>query len=244
MRYTGPTKITFDENSGTSMTVDSPNTTLPMPGGCGTGTVPIPLDKVLYVQAVPAGSTEVACTTPTGNLSPRNPVGYPVAGDITTYDCRAGDLFVQGGIARALTLASEGRTIITGNLDAWDNLQLDTVLGIVAGTDIEMYHPVAYNAATGQYDNLLPSPHKDVHGVALLALNGSFLTQNYDKGAHLGSTYIRGSIAQKWRGLMGTTDGQHGYSKNYFFDPRLRKRLPPFWLGSPGASWQVVGSTG
>lgn len=236
--YTGPTKI---EINGNNMRVTSPNT--PAGAGCGTGWVPVRQNGIVYVQTVPAGTAEVPCTTPAGWVNPQNPVGYPeYATDITSYDCRAGDLFITGGGYDVTTYVAENRVVFTGALRYWREgaSVLNGVRGIIAGTDAEIYHPVGLDT-DGVYQNLHPKVH-DINA-GILALNGSFLVQNYDKGAALGQMYMFGAITQKWRGLVGTTDNAHGYTKSYFHDPVLRHRLPPHFLPAPNAPWHVVMAT-
>ena len=60
---------------------------------------------------------------------------------------------------------------------------------------------------------------------AMLALGHSFIVQNYDEGAQLGTITVNGGIAQKWRGPVGTSGGT-GYLKNYGYDSRLQYASP------------------
>jgi len=61
----------------------------------------------------------------------------------------------------------------------------------------------------------------------MLALGHSFIVQNYDEGAQLGTITINGVIAQKWRGPVGTSGGT-GYLKSYGYDTRLQYASPPY----------------
>jgi hypothetical protein len=61
----------------------------------------------------------------------------------------------------------------------------------------------------------------------MLALGHSFIVQNYDEGAQLGTITINGVIAQKWRGPVGT-EGLTGYLKGYGYDSRLQYASPPY----------------
>ena len=40
---------------------------------------------------------------------------------------------------------------------------------------------------------------------AMLAINHSFIVDNYNCGAKLGTLTVKGAIAQKYRGAVGTT---------------------------------------
>jgi hypothetical protein len=77
----------------------------------------------------------------------------------------------------------------------------------------------------------LTNPEDLTINAAILALNGSFVVQNNDKGAMLGTLNVTGAIAQQWRGIVGRSnlsgDPLHGYSKNYVWDQRLQYDSPP-----------------
>jgi hypothetical protein len=62
---------------------------------------------------------------------------------------------------------------------------------------------------------------------AILALGHSFIVQNYDEGAQLGTITVNGVIAQKWRGPVGTSGGT-GYLKGYGYDSRMQYASPPY----------------
>jgi hypothetical protein len=54
---------------------------------------------------------------------------------------------------------------------------------------------------------------------------------------------IRGAIAQRYRGIVGTFSGPNpnsGYEKDYLYDPRLRYQSPPHFLDPVSSAWQVV----
>jgi hypothetical protein len=60
--------------------------------------------------------------------------------------------------------------------------------------------------------------------------------QNYNQGADLGRLSIRGSIAQKWRGAVGTSGGT-GFDKDYSYDSRLQFASPPYFPQWTNAAW-------
>ena len=47
---------------------------------------------------------------------------------------------------------------------------------------------------------------------------------------------MRGSIAQKWRGAVGTTGGT-GFDKDYSYDARLQFSSPPYFPQWINAAW-------
>jgi len=63
-----------------------------------------------------------------------------------------------------------------------------------------------------------------------MAINGQFTAQNYDSRPVSGELKITGSIAQKYRGPVGTFGWGgiiSGFSKRYKFDSRCASLSPP-----------------
>ncbi|MBS1891408.1 MAG: hypothetical protein JST59_08945, partial [Actinobacteria bacterium] len=73
---------------------------------------------------------------------------------------------------------------------------------------------------------------------ALLALQHSFIVDNYRCGARLGTLNVKGAIAQKYRGAVGTT-GNSGYVKNYEYDERLKTTEPPSFIEPIKSDWVI-----
>lgn len=71
---------------------------------------------------------------------------------------------------------------------------------------------------------------------SIQTLARSFWVQNYNQGADLGKLSIRGSIAQKWRGAVGTSGGT-GFDKDYSYDSRLQFASPPYFPQWTNAAW-------
>lgn len=75
---------------------------------------------------------------------------------------------------------------------------------------------------------------------AILAVNHSFIVDNFKCGVPLEKLTIYGAIAQIFRGTVGTHNGAvvaSGYSKNYNYDERLQVESPPYFLNPITASW-------
>jgi Tfp pilus assembly protein PilX len=76
---------------------------------------------------------------------------------------------------------------------------------------------------------------------SIQALQHSFFVQNYNKGTPQGNLSVWGSIAQKWRGIVGTTGNSCnpvcGYYKDYRYDKRLKYSAPPYFPQWSGAQW-------
>ena len=75
---------------------------------------------------------------------------------------------------------------------------------------------------------------------SIQTLQHSFLVQQYDEGSSLGLLNVFGSIAQRWRGIVGQNDSsgvQHGFTKLYEYDRRLTYARPPYFLGWINSKW-------
>ncbi len=87
----------------------------------------------------------------------------------------------------------------------------------------------------------LESPTIDA---AILSTNHSWIVDNYDCGKKLGELNVWGSIAQFWRGPVGTSGGEgNGYIKNYNYDERLASQQPPSFLSPSSTSWKLSRET-
>ncbi len=84
----------------------------------------------------------------------------------------------------------------------------------------------------------LSSPTIDA---AILSTDHSFIVDNYKCGKSLGTLNIWGSIAQFWRGPVGTSGGSGtGYIKNYNYDERLATDQPPSFLTPSTTIWKIT----
>lgn len=220
-RYYGKTEITI---TGDTMTVKNTDKYGAVPK---TG-VPLPPNGVIYVF-------NKSCT-----------IGFT---HTQTYPANAptgcGDAWVQGTYNRDLTIGAANDVLITGNLTrASDGL----LLGLIANNFVRIYHPVDYPGSnpTGDCTNRANVLNNVVVHAAILALQHSFIVDNWDCGAPLGTLNIDGAIAQRYRGPVGTGSGTSiatGYLKQYVYNDRLRYREPPYFLDPVQASWRISRET-
>ncbi|HYM45535.1 MAG TPA: hypothetical protein VES65_05165, partial [Solirubrobacteraceae bacterium] len=76
---------------------------------------------------------------------------------------------------------------------------------------------------------------------AILSTHHSFIVDNFKCGKQLGELNVWGSIAQFWRGPVGTGGGAGtGYIKNYNYDNRLATEQPPNFLTPSTNSWKSM----
>jgi Tfp pilus assembly protein PilX len=73
---------------------------------------------------------------------------------------------------------------------------------------------------------------------SIQTLQHSFFVQSYNQGSYQGALTVFGSIAQKWRGIVGTGGaGGTGYLKSYGYDLRLKFSSPPYFPQWTNAAW-------
>ena len=214
--YTGTTTIRFNGSPANNMTVRNPN----ISGGAAQ-TVALPPNGVIYVRSGTGG-----CGTPPPPQS-------------ATYSepSSCGNVNISGTYTSSMTVAAANDIVVrpysgsNGDVIGSGN----AVLGLIATNFVRVYHPVNNcNDSTGTMNTVRID-------AAILSLKHSFTVDNHACGNQLGDLTVNGAIAQKYRGVVGTTGGT-GYSKDYNYDDRLRFRSPPFFLEPIAASWHVIRS--
>jgi hypothetical protein len=147
-------------------------------------------------------------------------------------------LTVQGDYSKSLTLGSRDDILINGDIEMTDGS--DAVLGLIAQRFVRVMHGVNDTCGSnrsGQYMDELTVE------AAILALNDSFIVDNWQCGAPLERLTVFGAIAQRFRGPVGTFSGSTlstGYPKDYRYDDRLRYRSPPYFVEPVKASWKII----
>jgi hypothetical protein len=264
--YNGPTRIVFKSNG--KMDVTSPTTVdASIAARCVGSNLTVP--GVLHVQSVPS-SQSVSCP------SSGNKIGYPITNDITRYGCKDGDAFVSGTVNGRVTVSAQNDIVVVDNVtyNSYSNGSATDMLGLIAEQFVKVYHPVSC-PSTKIYDDgtvRVCQPDTDFFGrvtslnganlsdsrvstgiltnptihAAVLALNHSFIVQNYNTGAQLGTLTVFGAISQKWRGPVGltyttssSTTGQTGFTKAYNYDARLAYEGPPNFIDPIQQPWKV-----
>jgi hypothetical protein len=222
-------------------------------------TLTTPVNYLFYGQTTITldGSNTMDVTTYTSSLTPVTYTDYPVPPNGVVFVEKVGGcqidpprqldyndgagcavLTVRGQYGTSMTLGSRDDILIDGNLTQKPGS--DAVMGLIAQRFVRVKHDVSgtcgSNIAGGFLQNMTIE-------AAILALNDSFVVDNYPCGNALGTLTVNGAIAQRFRGAVGTFSGStrvSGYAKNYSYDDRLRYRNPPFFLDPVAASWRVI----
>ena len=234
--YSGTTTIALNGNTATVTTCVT-STTCSSPQ-----TVDITQYPIIYVQ------NSSPCTIPA--YDPTN-VTYQTVGS-NFYGC-AGDVYVSGTYSTPLTIAAANDVVIDSAKSGTNPYGVTTspysaanptggaTLGLVANQFIRVEHGCTATDVAGQY---LVNPVIDA---ALLALDHSFMVDNYDCGSAstVGNLNIYGAIAQYYRGAVSTGSGSPttGYAKNYNYDDRLANLLPPYLFDISNSGWHISRET-
>jgi type II secretory pathway pseudopilin PulG len=235
--YSGTTSVQF---SGTTATVVTCATSTV----CTTSTVNLVQQPIIYVNN--ASGCTPAAYTPFG-------VTYPTTSSGNYYGC-AGDVYVSGNYTTPVTIGAANNVIIDGNLtttaDGSGNPTGGATLGLVANEFVRVMHGINGSdsssgcSTTNNASQTLTNPTIDA---AILALNHSFIVDNYNCGASPGTLTVHGAIAQYFRGPVGVTGSngtaQDGYVKNYNYDDRLANILPPYLFDISDSGWHVSRET-
>jgi hypothetical protein len=94
------------------------------------------------------------------------------------------------------------------------------------------YANLAFNGLTGSSDE------RWIYA-SIQTLQHSFWVQAYNQGNPLGNLGVRGSIAQRWRGAVGTSNPT-GFYKDYSYDARLKFSSPPYFPQWTNATWSAA----
>jgi Tfp pilus assembly protein PilX len=159
-----------------------------------------------------------------------------------TYNEAVGcaQVYVQGDTNRSLTLGSERDIVVTNSIIRNNN----TLVGLIANGFVRVFHPVSGTcgdtASGGPYN--LPSIGSIEIDAAILSLQHSFIVDNYNCGTPRGTLTVKGAIAQKFRGPVGTGGAtiSTGYVKNYNYDDRFKVANPPYFLDPVQSSWRKI----
>ncbi len=201
-------------------------------------------ESVLYSGSFPAnGVIYDSSQSCTGAYSP-----FAVNYESTAVGT-CGNVNVEGKYAKPLTIAAANDVLIMGNIEKSNE---EGMLGLIANNFIRVYHPVKITktshtengvtvteeTCTASSQNLSGALKNVKIEAALLAIKHSFIVDNYNCGPQLEKLNVKGAIAQKFRGAVGTT-GSTGYLKNYEYDERLKTTEPPSFIEPIKSDWVI-----
>lgn len=228
-------------------------------------------ENLIYVQNVPSVATDKNAwapgTYPTNFTCTNADTGgwrfgtgadilrYPMAGENfvpTTspvhYGCRNGDVYVNGSMKGAMTIAAENYVYVVNDI-LYPDAGAD-ILGLVGNNAVWVWNPMAKSTSSSWPYSTIYTPllekNREINA-AILSVAHTFLVQNHGIGPTSGRGVLKvnGAIAQKFRGPVGTSSG-HGYDKSYNYDKRLTFTAPPKFLSPTSTTYGVsqIGAVG
>jgi type II secretory pathway pseudopilin PulG len=197
---------------------------------------PFPVNGVIY-----DGNKNNECNT---EYTPFN-VSY----ESTVVNTCGNINIVKGEYAKPLTIAAANNLLIMSNVTKSTE---EGMLGLIATNFIRVYHPTQIHpekcvngicfedtTKTGCYNSKGSIENLTIEA-ALLALQHSFIVDNYRCGSRLGTLTVKGAIAQKYRGAVGTTGSNgNGYLKHYVYDNRFKTTEPPSFIEPVKSDWVI-----
>jgi hypothetical protein len=212
-------------------------------------------------------SGEIGDGLPLGTYTGSQTVSYTYDQTMLTPDqyCGQGNIYLEGTVKGRVSIAAENSIVVTGDLLLSGGVAGTDIVGLVAGNSVEVFHPWVdtwvstttkgkttwswKNAATEvagwpkRYNDPaagnIKNPTKGIQiAASIQTLQHSFWVQEYGKGTQQGTLLVLGSIAQRWRGIVGQngTTGT-GYTKSYQYDTRLKWSSPPYFPQWTNAKW-------
>jgi len=222
--FKGRTKIVFN---GETMSVTRKNNT--------TVSLPLPPNGLIYVQNDGNCSVGYAYS----QTYTYNSATDAIQNDPASSAC--GNAWVKGNYSKEITVAADNDAIVYGNLTRNDG---NLLFGLIANNFVRVFHPVDHDNCSNSQGNRTGSLTNPRIEAAILALNHSFIVDNWYCGAGLGTLTVDGAIAQRYRGPVGQGVGgssaDHGYIKSYQYNDRLKFREPPFFLDPVQSAWRVA----
>ncbi len=169
----------------------------------------------------------------------------------------ANDIIVDGNITYSDCQWTTGQSGQADSFCPYNDTGANDTLGLIAENYAEIDHPVLASSTSGNNPTILPTcasaasaPDCDPSNgsglsidAAILALNESFVVNNYADGNTEGTLDDYGSIQQYARGPVGTFNGNSsvsGYVKHYTWDPLLDYLFPPSYLVPSTAAWTLT----
>lgn len=150
-----------------------------------------------------------------------------------------GDVYLSGTYSGRLTIAARNIIYLTGDV-RYNNADAD-ILGLIADNYIYINHFDKdrygwYRVDVASYDIEIDA--------AIFALNHSFGFERYSEGPPKGTIKVVGSIAQRYRGPVGTFSWggtiRSGYCKDYHYDPRMAYQTPPHFIEPANAGFEIT----
>jgi Tfp pilus assembly protein PilX len=208
----------------------------------------------------PYGATTTTTSNPTSSTGPAGTTTSTSSRTVhaalgVEAKCRTGTVYIEGALKGKVSVVSDNTIVVTGDLTYADGHVVpaytghgQSVLGLIASNSVMVYHPIRCSSVDsdqtcsagshmGRQSTGSTFENAKIHA-SILTLQHSIGVQAHDIDSSLGKLTVFGSMAQKFRGVVGTASGS-GYKKDYNYDDALKYDPPPFFLDPTSGSWGV-----
>lgn len=238
----GAASVQFPTNNNALASDTTANPAAGNPGGClYNGPISVTLSasgsgsgRMTVSPASALAYGGAACTGSDVALPPNGVLYDQTASSCTRSGCRA-NVTVRGMIAGQVTIGSANDITIVGSLKTASTTSTSDILGLSAANDVIVQHGANCSKHSGS-STCLPNLTID----AAIYAGNSFYVANWGSGSPMGSLNVLGSIAQNYRGPVGTGNAggiSTGYNKNYNYDSRLAVVQPPYFTSPVNPPW-------
>ena len=237
-------------------------------GSAAGATITVPARNLIFVQDVEFSDGVVDATMPQWKTDtyPKRPdgstytptdcnngnfLGYPIPTETVTnsiataYNCKKGDVFVEGTVNGEVTISADNYIYVTNDIK-YATAAPDSILGLIAQNQIWVWNPIKnWNGSTTNPDgDRIYSGNRTIEA-AMLSVLKTFQVQNFNVDSGRGVLTVKGAIAQKFRGPVATGDSStgalaSGFSKNYNYDPRFLYIAPPKFLSPVSTTYGIT----
>jgi hypothetical protein len=246
----------------------TPGTDAGQLGHADGASVTVPNDKIVYAKNGTAGTRECATGEIGDGIPMAGDLNFKGSANATFY-CGSGNLFVEGTVKGRIGIGAQNNVVVTGDMLLEGVSKGSTPTGsnmvsLVASNSVVVYHPWIQTTAeecewvevrvrrNGRWvwedqeqceivtttSEGLPASDRYIYA-SIQTLQRSFWVQAYNVGTKRGDLVVYGSIAQRWRGIVGTSGGSGtGYIKDYRYDQRLTNDVPPGILDFTNGAWE------
>jgi Tfp pilus assembly protein PilX len=237
-------------------------------GHANGATVNIPDGEIVYAKNGTGGTSECTAGQIGDGLPVAGDLNFK-GSENATFFCGTGNIYVEGTVKGRLGIGAQNNVVVTGDLLIQGVAKGavptgNSMIALVASNSVVVYHPWV-ETTTQQcgweevrvkkgnkwvYENQwicndvtttsegLPAANRYIYA-SIQTLQRSFWVQAYNKGTKRGDLVVFGSIAQRWRGIVGTSGtGGTGYIKDYKYDQRLTNDVPPGIQDFTNGAWE------
>jgi hypothetical protein len=237
---------TFQDGAPTSVSNTPPQTSIPsvdatyaLNYGCDfTSNITLALTAV---TSSGQHTTSIAWSGGTLATGSKSWCGSGSSGTITLSSMTAGLIYtpdsitVSGSMAGTLDLLSNNDITIDGSL----TYPAADIVAASNGTESDSLD--ALGLVAQNFISLSPTTNTGTTvDAAILSLTDSFYYPNWTSNGLEGTLTVFGSIAQNYRGPVGTANGgtiATGFAKNYHYDTSLQTLWPPYFVPPDSAAW-------